>query len=115
MDSQYGCKISDLEKKKEPVNNTPQVSENIDVDVSQKDLSKKTNQKINNIKLFIILLLVYLIIHTKAFEGIIGTILFFTNTGDSMNIFGKIIMFVILATFYFVFSSSEVQKTLAFR
>lgn len=106
--TQFECKVSDLTKE-----NTSVVKPSVKIDEyknpsleSENSTSKNLFEildNINNVKAFIVTLLVYLIIHSELFVNILINTFDFLNSSGRLSLIGNVILFSItLLTFSYL-------------
>lgn len=112
--TQFECKVSDLMKENTNVNtNVPVEKPNNKIDEYKKPSLETENStsrnlfeildNINNIKAFIVTLLVYLIIHSELFVNVIINTFDFLNSSGRLSLIGNVILFSItLLTFSYL-------------
>ncbi len=116
--STFECKVSELPTKEDKIlKSSNQVSNNEasnneefkksvkfenNVDSNSKTLFEMLDN-INNVRAFIITLLVYLIIHSEIFINILINTLEFLNSSGKINVLGNIALFsIVMFTFIYL-------------
>lgn len=106
----FECKVSDLNKEStfpEKTDNNfktePQKTQELDFSNSKTLFEFLDN--IDNIKAFIVTLLVYLILHSELFINILVNTFDFLNSSGRLSLVGNIVLFIItLSTFSYLSS-----------
>lgn len=105
----FECNVSDLNKEstleKKP-NIKPEITKTQNVDFSNSKSLFEFLDDINNIKAFIVTLLVYLILHSELFINILTNTFDFLNASGRLSLIGNIILFS-LTLFSFSYLSSD--------
>lgn len=111
MNNTYECNVKDLPQKNPPKKEVSKetVEKQVTFDTTEPKESIQYNifsvlDNVKNIKMFLIMLLVYIILHSEILTSILANNIEFLASDGRINIIGNVLMFLVLAFTYFYLS-----------